>query len=83
MSERYAQIGIKGAMCVVVLLMTVWEMAAPTEATTGESLTAEQTRVTGAAVVAPDKLIRISSSLGSGNFQVKDHDNRKSWQPRG
>lgn len=47
MSERYTQIGIKGAMCVVVLLITVWEMAAPTEATTGESLTAEQTRVTG------------------------------------
>lgn len=42
MSERYTQIGIKGAMCVVVLLITVWEMAAPTEATTGESLTAEQ-----------------------------------------
>ncbi|TWW64481.1 Protein FAM19A2 [Takifugu flavidus] len=34
MSERYTQIGIKGAMCVVVLLITVWEMAAPTEATT-------------------------------------------------
>uniref|UniRef100_H2VC30 Chemokine-like protein TAFA-2 n=1 Tax=Takifugu rubripes TaxID=31033 RepID=H2VC30_TAKRU len=34
MRERYTQIGIKGAMCVVVLLITVWEMAAPTEATT-------------------------------------------------
>lgn len=43
MSERYTQIGIKGAMCVVVLLITVWEMAASTEATTGESLTAKHT----------------------------------------
>lgn len=37
MSERYAPIGVKGAVCVVVLLVTVWEMMATTEATTGES----------------------------------------------
>lgn len=39
MSERYAPIGIKGAVCVAVLLITVWEMTATTEATTGEAFT--------------------------------------------
>lgn len=43
MSERYTQIGIKGAVYVVVLLITVWEMTAPTEATTGESIAAKHT----------------------------------------
>lgn len=57
MSERYTQIGVKGAVCVVVLLIGVWEMTAPTEATTGESFTAQHTPAdvcaTGAAAVAP------------------------------
>lgn len=38
MSERYMQIGSKGALLVVVLLISVWEMAVPTEATTGECI---------------------------------------------
>lgn len=38
MSERYMQIGSKGALLVVVLLISVWEMAVPTEATTGKCI---------------------------------------------
>lgn len=47
MNERYAPIGIKGAVCVVLLLITVWDMTATTAATTGESLTPFQLVVIG------------------------------------
>lgn len=36
MSERYMQIGSKGALLVMVLVISVWEMSAPTEGSTGE-----------------------------------------------
>lgn len=47
MNERYAPIRIKGAVCVVVLLITVWDMTATSGATTGESLTPFQLVVIG------------------------------------
>ncbi|KAI3366895.1 hypothetical protein L3Q82_009543 [Scortum barcoo] len=34
MSERYAQIGSKGALLVMVLVISVWEMTVPTQAAT-------------------------------------------------
>uniref|UniRef100_A0A3Q3KL87 TAFA chemokine like family member 2 n=1 Tax=Mastacembelus armatus TaxID=205130 RepID=A0A3Q3KL87_9TELE len=34
MSERYMQIGSKGALLVMVLVISVWEMSVPTEGTT-------------------------------------------------
>lgn len=34
MSEPYPQIGSKGALLLMVLVMSVWEMSVPTEATT-------------------------------------------------
>lgn len=37
MSERYTQIGSKGALLVMVLVVSFWEMTVPTEATAGES----------------------------------------------
>lgn len=40
MSERYTQIGSKGALLVMVLVISVWEMTAPMEATTGECIKA-------------------------------------------
>lgn len=36
MSERYTQIGSKGALLVMVLVISVWEMTQQTEAATGE-----------------------------------------------
>lgn len=36
MSERYTQVGSKGALLVMVLVASLWEIAAPTEATEGE-----------------------------------------------
>lgn len=38
MSERYTQIGSKGALLVMVLVISVWEMTVPTEAATGECI---------------------------------------------
>lgn len=43
MSERYTRIGSKGALLVVVLVISVWEMTAPMEATIGECITAKLT----------------------------------------
>lgn len=39
MSERYTQIGSKGALLVMVLVVSFWEMTVPTEATAGKSQT--------------------------------------------
>lgn len=36
MSERYARIGSKGALLVMVLVISVWEMTVPTEGAKGE-----------------------------------------------
>lgn len=43
MSERYTQIGNKGALLVMVLVISVWEMTVPMEATTGEYIKTEST----------------------------------------
>lgn len=43
MSERYTQIGSKGALLVMVLVIGVWEMTVPTEGAKGEHVQTQST----------------------------------------